>query len=116
LPRHAKREVFSVTRHPDQADGCGDLVAGGHIQLRATGGWRKIAAVLSRKTWWRPDDRDDRMNRRAFVCALAGATLLRPRAVHAQPAGKLPRIGYLSVERAVPGLFHSHDAVFDGAA
>jgi len=54
------------------------------------------------------------MKRRGFVCVLAGAALLRPRVARAQPAEKLPRIGYLSVERAVPGLFHSHDAVFDG--
>ncbi len=54
------------------------------------------------------------MNRRGFVGVLAGAALLRPRVARAQPAGKVPRIGYLSVERAVPGLFHSHDPVFDG--
>jgi putative ABC transport system substrate-binding protein len=54
------------------------------------------------------------MKRRDFVRVLTGAALLRPRVARAQPTGKLPRIGYLSVERAVPGLFHSHDAVFDG--
>jgi putative ABC transport system substrate-binding protein len=48
------------------------------------------------------------------VGVLAGAALFRPRVARAQPAGKVPRIGYLSVERAVPSLFHSHDAVFDG--
>ena len=54
------------------------------------------------------------MKRRDFMRGLAGAALLRPRVARAQPTEKLPRIGYLSVERAVPGLFHSHDAVFDG--
>ena len=54
------------------------------------------------------------MKRRDFMRVLTGAALLRPRVARAQPTGKLPRIGYLSVERAVPGLFHSHDAVFDG--
>ena len=54
------------------------------------------------------------MKRRDFVWVIAGAALLRPRVARAQQAEKLPRIGYLSVEGAVPGLFHSHDAVFDG--
>ena len=54
------------------------------------------------------------MKRRDLMCVLAGAALLRPLVARAQQAGNRPRIGYLSVERAVPGLFHSHDAVFDG--
>jgi hypothetical protein len=49
LPRHAKREVFSVTGRPDQADGYMRSGSRGQIQLRATVGWRKIAAVLSRE-------------------------------------------------------------------
>jgi hypothetical protein len=50
LPRHTKREVFSVTARPDHDDG--SVRPGGQwqIQLRATGGWRKIAAVLSEDT------------------------------------------------------------------
>jgi hypothetical protein len=37
------------------------------------------------------------MNRRAFVTGL-GAMLAAPRAAGAQPAGKLPRVGYVQAE------------------
>ena len=36
------------------------------------------------------------MNRRAFLSALSGSLLAAPLAAEAQPAGKPPRIGWLS--------------------
>jgi putative ABC transport system substrate-binding protein len=43
------------------------------------------------------------MDRRTFVGALAGALLTSPLAVEAQPAGKVPRIGYLGQNSAESG-------------
>ncbi len=43
-------KFFRSPAAPIRPMAAGDLVAGGHIQLRATVGWRKIAAVLSRET------------------------------------------------------------------
>jgi len=43
--------------------------------------------------------RSDRMPRRAFVAIIAGGLLSAPLAAAAQPAGKGPRMGYLSSGR-----------------
>jgi putative ABC transport system substrate-binding protein len=37
------------------------------------------------------------VDRRAFICGLTIGTLAAPLAAEAQPAGKVPRVGYLSV-------------------
>ena len=58
--------------------------------------------------------RFNNLGRREFVTLLGGAAVALPLAVSAQPARKLPRIGYLSDEGATPHLFHSHDAVLGG--
>jgi putative ABC transport system substrate-binding protein len=54
------------------------------------------------------------MQRRVFIAIVGGAAAAWPLAARGQPARKLPRIGYLSDEQAVPNLLSSHDSVLDG--
>src|SRR5437867_10374336 len=46
--------------------------------------------------WWTSIGRDSVMDRRIFIASVAGGLLAAPLAAHAQPAGKIYRIGYLS--------------------
>src|SRR5947207_4783018 len=57
-------------------------MASGQIKLRRIDGWRKIAAVIG--------------VRAAIVAALALGLVAAPLAADAQPAGKVPRISFLS--------------------
>ena len=47
------------------------------------------------------------MDRRAFIGTLAGTILAAPLAVEAQPAGKVPRIGFLQPGPSLPGRFEA---------
>jgi putative tryptophan/tyrosine transport system substrate-binding protein len=53
------------------------------------------------------------MRRRKFITLLGGAVAAWPVKAGGQPARRLPRIGYLSDEKAVPNLLSSHDVVLD---
>lgn len=55
------------------------------------------------------------MKRRDFIRLLGTATIISPcSAVHAQQAGKLPKLGYLSDEASRPHLFHSQNNIVKG--
>src|SRR5438128_2486737 len=49
------------------------------------------------------------MRRRDFIKVISGIATTWPLAVRAQQASKLPRVGYLSDERATPHAFHSQE-------
>jgi putative ABC transport system substrate-binding protein len=56
----------------------------------------------------------DWLQRREFITLLGGATAAWPLAAQAQQAGKLPRVGYLSDERATLHVFHSQEWILKG--
>src|SRR5262249_48510889 len=49
------------------------------------------------------------IGRREFLVTFGGAAAAWPLAAHAQPVGKVPRIGYLSPGSASPGPLAYHD-------
>ncbi len=52
------------------------------------------------------------MDRRAFISTLAGGLLAAPLAVEGQPAGKLPRVGYVQLE--LPATEALREAFLEG--
>src|SRR5438128_133274 len=54
------------------------------------------------------------MNRRAFIGTVAGAFLAAPLASEAQPAGRVPKIGYVSPGSPSFGAYASQRAFLEG--